>query len=130
MTTWYRLQHADSDPAGLLDPSAWQSSAWEPIYKPCPCCDGYDHGDVEDVRHGVSACASLDDLIAYFGSRDCDYGPEYIDRLRVVEVEGGCSDDDDHDADYGAYLVEPTRIVAVHPVPDGLRAVIQHVEAA
>jgi hypothetical protein len=141
--TYYRIQSASRDTAILLDPATWQSSAWEPVYRRCadcggtgtcypdpdtemPCATCGQSGEVEDTRHGVSVCDSIDSLIKYFGERECDYSPEYIDRLVLVEVAGDPSADDDHDEEYGATLIMPTVVVSVQPVPAALRAVIEH----
>jgi hypothetical protein len=83
-------------------------------------------GDVEDIRHGVSVCASIDSLIEYFGERECDYSPEYVGRLVLVELAGEPSEDDDHDEEHGATLIAPTAVVSVQPIPAALRAVIEH----
>lgn len=138
---FYRVQPAERDVAALLDPATWQSSAWEPTSKRCGTCNGtgqhYDrdsdwpeacdacrgHGEVEDVRHGVSACWSLDDLVDYFRGRT-NHSQAWIDSLVVVEMEADVADDDDHDHSDGAVLVWPRRIVSVQPVPAVLRAVL------
>jgi hypothetical protein len=109
--TWFRLQH-HSRTETILDPATWESTSWSDIDS--------------DTRRGVSVCTDLDDLVDYFAECECDYGPEYIDRLVVIELEGSLSEDDDFDADRGAYLIYPSRIVSVQPVPDELRAVVAH----
>lgn len=143
--TWYRLQDASRPAETLLDPATWRSGAWEPVYRRCDPCGGTgsistaDDGDpyaadtcpdcrgsaeVEDVRMGVSVCADLDALVAYFSTRGCDYSHEYVDNLVVVALAGQLSGDDDHDEAYGAWLIYPTSVVSVQRVPDQLRAVI------
>lgn len=79
----------------------------------CGCCRGT--GRVEDVRRGVSVCADLDDLRAYFADRGANWRGDV-----VVELEGELSDDDDWDAGAGALLVLPTRIVSVRPAEEVL----------
>ncbi len=74
----------------------------------CAPCDG--RGEVEDVRSGVSVCRSLETLAAYIVDRSA-----YTDGCVVVKLEGTVSDDEDWDAEDGAVLVHPTRIVAVTP---------------
>lgn len=142
MTTWMRLQPADRNPADLLDETTWQARAWEPLYTRCADCNGRGEtwtdpdwpdtcttcggaGEIEDIRHGVSVCSDIDALVDYFTGRDIAHSADYVDRLVVVELEGQQSHDDDHDAHDGAYLLLPTRVVSVRPVPDELRAVIQ-----
>jgi len=73
----------------------------------CDTCHGV--GEVSDVRSGVSVCRTLDDLRAYFSSR------EWTRNGRVVELEGDESDDEDYDADEpgNPVLIHPTRIVRV-----------------
>jgi hypothetical protein len=50
----------------------------------------------------------VDALYRYMAERDAD-----VDDAVLVELEGEPSDDDDFDADEGALLVHPTRIVSV-----------------
>lgn len=123
--TYYRIQERDRDPADLLLPQNWTSTVWVgEVYRPCPACDGagYDivdeqredcpdcdgSGEVDDsTRRGVSCCRSLADLYAYFASRSAT-----LDDVVVIELEGTLSEDEDWDADEGAVLVYPTRIVS------------------
>ncbi len=131
MTTFFRITTA-RDLAKLLDPSAWRSRVWCG-YKAIRCdeCAGrgrlddgercrpcHGTGEIEDVRHGVSACASVEDLVAYFADR-----APTLDGAVMVEIEADMSDDEDHDAgaDGDPVLVLPTRIVAVRAVPDEMR---------
>jgi hypothetical protein len=125
--TWFRLQH-HSRTETILDPATWQSSCWDAKYVPCPCCDGRDHGDVEDIRHGVSVCADLADLIDYTTEHEVEHAASYIDQLVLIELAGALSDDDDHDAADGAYLLLPERIVSVQPVTGDLRDAIEYQE--
>jgi hypothetical protein len=139
--TFVRIQHRDLDPQQLLDSSTWKSSVWEgERFRLCPdcngagtsenpcdtCCDGWgQNGEVEDIRYGVSTCYDLDDLVTYFDGRDCDHTDAELDELVLVTVEARMAEDDDHDAQDGATLVWPTRIVSVEPIPAELRDVLR-----
>jgi hypothetical protein len=73
------------------------------------CAECHGAGEVSDVRSGVSVCRTLDDLRAYFSSR------EWTRKGRVVELDGAESDDEDYDADEpgSPVLIHPTRIIRV-----------------
>lgn len=74
----------------------------------CPVCHG--SGEIDDsTRDGVSVFPDVDGLYRYMLKRDADLG----DDCRLVKLEGEQSDDRDFDADEGAVLVNPTRIVDV-----------------
>ena len=73
----------------------------------CPACEG--SGEIDDSsRDGVSVFPDLDGLYRYMAARGAD-----VDGSRLVELEGEPTGDEDFDADEGALLVKPTRIVAV-----------------
>ncbi|HEY8584210.1 MAG TPA: hypothetical protein VIL49_14740 [Capillimicrobium sp.] len=75
----------------------------------CPVCLG--GGVIDDeARHGVSVFPALPGLLRYMERRGTDIAGEV-----VVELEGDLTGDVDFDADEGALLVAPTRIVAVQP---------------
>lgn len=79
----------------------------------CPTCKGT--GEITDsVRRGVSVFPDPDGLYRYMLRRDSD-----MEGSVVVELEGKESDDVDFDADEGALLVFPTRIVKVEDVNRG-----------
>jgi hypothetical protein len=74
----------------------------------CPSCEG--DGTVDRTRRrGVSVFPSVDALYWYIAERDAET------TACVVELEGELTDDRDLDADAGAVLIRPTRIVALHP---------------
>jgi DnaJ-class molecular chaperone len=76
----------------------------------CPVCLG--HGTVDESdRHGVSVFPRLEGLLRYMERRGTDLSGDH-----VVELEGERSEDVDFDADEGALLVVPTRIVRAMPV--------------
>ena len=71
----------------------------------CPACKG--EGEIDDSsRDGVSVFPDEDGLYRYMLKRDAD-----IDGSVLVELEGEPTKDEDFDADEGAVLVRPTRIV-------------------
>lgn len=127
MTRYYRIQPADRDTTDLLDPERQYSAPWHGgIERPCPTCTDIDathdpadctdcdgHQWVEDIRDGISACDSLDALYAYWQVAGGD-----LDDAVIVEMDATRSTDRDHDADLGAVLVHPYRIVSVTPVTD------------
>jgi hypothetical protein len=73
----------------------------------CPACKGT--GQITDFeRRGVSVFRDPDGLYRYMARRDTEMAGSLI-----VELEGRESDDVDLDADEGALLVFPTRILEV-----------------
>lgn len=73
----------------------------------CPACAGT--GEIDDSeRDGVSVLPDEQGLYRYMKSRDAE-----IDGSLLVELEGEPSEDEDFDADEGALLIHPTRIVDV-----------------
>ncbi len=127
--TYYRIQSAARNPQELLDSDNWFSGRWGgEILRDCQgCADCVDDewdireehwscdgtGQVDDIRYGVSVCRSLEDLAAYYAT----VGGDLTDAV-VVELDGGLSDDEGHDANLGEVLVLPDRIVSVTPVPE------------
>ncbi len=75
----------------------------------CPACEG---GGVIDRtrRRGIAVFPSRAGLYRYLAERDAEVG----DRV-MVELEGELSDDGDLDADAGALLLHPSRVVSVQP---------------
>jgi hypothetical protein len=78
----------------------------------CPACEGT--GEIDDSeRDGVSVFPDEEGLYRYMRNRDADFNG-----AKLVELEGEPSEDKDFDADEGALLVHPTKIVDVRkPAP-------------
>jgi len=74
----------------------------------CPSCEG-DGTIARTRRRGVSVFPTIAGLYRYLAERDGE-ADDYI-----LELEGEFTGDRDLDADAGALLVRPTRIVATHP---------------
>jgi hypothetical protein len=122
--SYFRLHPEDEDPDDLLDPEKQVSEPWgssedgSPCDKchasgrlkkfgECPTCKGT--GKVTDTRRrGVSVFSEPDTLFRYMLRRDAD-----MSTSQLVELEGELSHDVDFDADEGALLVFPKRIVKV-----------------
>ena len=135
MERYFRLHPEDEDPAHLLDPDQqvsepWGGTVWGRCDKcggsgqtdradgksQCPACKG--SGEIDDSeRDGISVFLEEDALYRYMLRRDAD-----IDGAVLVELEGERSADEDFDADEGALLVHPRRIVDVRE-PDRHRLV-------
>lgn len=103
--SFYRIHSANRDHAAICDPAHWESAGMG---------DGYwkldpETGEmVEDIRHGVSACESIDELAAYLATAGIP-----ADDPVLVEFEADYADDDDHDAAQGAVLTLPIRIIRI-----------------
>lgn len=79
----------------------------------CPSCEG--DGQIDRTkREGVSVFPSIEGLYRYIGERGGDG-----DGSVVLELEGELTGDRDLDADAGAVLIRPTRVVARHPFDRG-----------
>jgi hypothetical protein len=76
----------------------------------CPACEGSGVID-RTTRTGVSVFPSLDGLYRYLDERRVK-----LDGCVIVELEGKLGDERDLDADAGALLVSPTKIVRRHPI--------------
>lgn len=133
-TSYYRIQQADRDVTELLDPANQVSHNWNDAadLRPCSTCggSGYDDsdpaviddctdcdgsGEVENVRQGVSAVGSLDDLYAYIRIS----GAWPYDCV-IVEMSATRSDDIAEDAEIGEVLVHPTTILSVTDVTEDI----------
>jgi hypothetical protein len=76
----------------------------------CPACLG--SGEIDHTRRkGIAVFPAREGLYRYLAERDA----ELKDKV-VVELEGRPSEERDLDADAGALLVHPERIVAVRPL--------------
>jgi hypothetical protein len=74
----------------------------------CPACEG--EGEISRVeRIGVSVFPSPIGLYRYIAERD-----EALEGCSVIELEGDLSGDVDLDADVGALLIYPTKVVGRH----------------
>ncbi len=80
----------------------------------CPACEGDGRID-RTKRDGVSVFPTIDGLYHYIAERGAE-----ADGYGTVELEGDLTGDHDLDADAGALLIRPTRVVGVHPF-DGAR---------
>ncbi|MEV6818457.1 hypothetical protein AB0M72_06850 [Nocardiopsis dassonvillei] len=128
----FRIDQASRDLNELLDPEHWMSSAWGgDTLRDCRGCvdcrpDEDDRGEtrwqcygerlVEDVRHGISVCRDVDELVTYFATVGGD-----LSDVVLVELEGEYSDDEGHDAHLGEWLILPSRIVSATPLSDEIR---------
>ena len=78
----------------------------------CPACGG--SGEIDDSeRDGISVFPDEDGLYRYMRKRDAN-----LDGSVLVELEGEPSQDEDFDADEGALLIKPTRVVRVERVDE------------
>lgn len=100
---FYRIQPKDRNVENLLDRSTWQSRVWMDPWS--------------DIRFGVSACRSIEELVAYFR-----IAGGWVDDCVIVEMVAEVADDMDHDHEHGAVLVYPVRIVSVQPLTNAMIA--------
>jgi hypothetical protein len=76
----------------------------------CPTCEG--SGMIDRTRRrGIAVFPSAEGLYRYLVERDGN-----VEGSLIVALEGRLSDDRDLDADAGALLVHPERILEVRPV--------------
>ena len=95
---------ADGDP----DPDCPNCHGEVTYVDECPACEG--SGEVDDSsRDGVSVFPDEDGLYRYMLGRDADLD----DACQLVELAGRESEDEDFDADEGALLILPERVVNV-----------------
>jgi hypothetical protein len=80
----------------------------------CPVCRGSGRVD-GSPRHGVSVFPTAEGLYHYMLAKEAE-----VSECVVVELEAEPADDVDFDADQGAMLVIPTRIIGCAPVDLGL----------
>lgn len=94
--------------AGSADPDCPSCHGELRYTAECPACEG--SGEIDDsCRDGVSVFPDEDGLYRYMLKRDADLD----ERCQLVKLEGEESEDEDFDADEGALLITPTRIVGV-----------------
>lgn len=68
----------------------------------------------EDVRHGISACESREELATYLAQTGIHFTDDWI----LVEFDGDYADEEDEDADLGAVLTVPERIISTETLGD------------
>jgi hypothetical protein len=82
----------------------------------CPTCEG--DGQIDrTTRDGVSVFPSFEGLCRYIAERDAD-----TVGCVAIELEGELTGDVDLDADAGALLIHPTRVVGALPFDQALSA--------
>lgn len=122
---FFRIQWPSAPAETILDQDTWESRVWDGWRgRPCGTCHGQcldrddvlcedcrGAGEVEDVRHGVSAALTVTALYDYFAGRDAE-----LAGCSLVTFDGDFAADDDLDADDGAVLTYPRRIIAVVPL--------------
>jgi hypothetical protein len=75
----------------------------------CPACEG--DGQIDrTTRDGMSVFPSFEGLCRYIAERDADTAG-----FIAIELEGDLTGDVDLDADAGALLIRPTRVVGALP---------------
>lgn len=89
----YRIQQPEHSIEMLLATETQFSTSW---------CDE------DDVRSGVSACMSVEDLAEYFAQVGIPLSPDCL----LVTMECEPSREADSDAHLGAHLVYPAAIIA------------------
>jgi hypothetical protein len=93
--------------AGSSDPNCPSCHGELRYVRECPACEGV--GEIDDTsRDGVSVFPDEDGLYRYMIKRDADLN----EQCQLVQLEGEQSEDEDFDADEGALLIRPRRIVA------------------
>ncbi len=96
----------ESCKAGGADPNCPSCKGELRYVDTCPACEG--SGEIDDSsREGVSVFPDEDGLYRYMIKRDADLDHN----CQLVKLEGEQSQDEDFDADEGALLVRPRRIV-------------------
>ena len=118
-----RTQHECESCKAAVDEDCPSCSGKVAYERECPACGGT--GVIEDAaRRGVSVFPDEDGLYRYMIKRE----GRLADRMLVV-LEGTLSEDEDIDADEGALLVRPTRIVETRDVDmDCVRLLRQEIE--
>lgn len=135
--TYYRIHDTGRcRPEDLLLSENQVSRVWQGVmYRQCPDCGGSgvedlgwceadqrvltcrcercrgDGQEQMDRQDGVSVCRTIGQLEAYLADRS----PSRANTV-LVELEGDECDDQDLDAEHGALLVRPTRIISVRSI--------------
>jgi hypothetical protein len=95
----------DSCKAGTPDSNCPHCSGEVTYRDECPTCEG--SGEIDDSkREGISVFPEEEGLYRYMLKREVD-----LEGQQLVVLEGELSKDEDFDADEGALLIKPTRIV-------------------
>jgi hypothetical protein len=98
----------ESCSAGRRDPNCPHCHGEVRYVDECPACEG--SGEIDDsARKGVSVFPDEVGLYRYMLGRDADLN----EACQLVELQGPESEDEDFDADEGALLVVPEKIVDV-----------------
>lgn len=95
--TYFRINQPGHAPEAILDPENQHSYDWA--------------GD--DVRDGISACETIEDLGQYMAQVGIP-----LDDCTLICFDGYEADEDDLDSDLGAVLTIPTCIEWVMPLDD------------
>ena len=82
----------------------------------CPACEGDGRID-RTTRDGMSVFPSFEGLCRYIAERDADTAG-----FIAIELEGDLTGDVDLDADAGALLIRPTRVVGALPFEHAMTA--------
>lgn len=108
--TWHECESCKT---GGSDPGCPSCSGELRFMGECPACEG--SGEIDDSsRTGVSVFPDVDGLYRYMVKRDADLDGDCV----LLELEGSPSDDADFDADEGALLIVPSRIVSTGQVDE------------
>lgn len=97
--SFYRVQASTFPVADILEAENQLSISWN---------------TGEDVRHGISACESREELATYLAQ----VGIHFTDSWVLVEFDGDYADEEDEDAHLGAVLTIPERIISTEIVGD------------
>jgi anti-sigma regulatory factor (Ser/Thr protein kinase) len=76
----------------------------------CPACLGDGHIN-HTRRRGIAVFPAREGLYRYLAEKGAE-----VNGKAIVELEGGLSEERDLDADAGALLLEPSRIITVQPL--------------
>ena len=97
--SFYRIQANTFPVTDILEPENQLSISWT---------------NTEDVRHGISACQSREELATYISQTGITWSDSWV----LVEFDGYYADEEDEDAAMGAVLTIPTEILSVESIED------------